>query len=53
MLNFSAYKINSWVTHNLKRLDTLTFTYATLTFITEALRLVTRVQLLLMTVTLN
>ena len=32
-----------------KHLNTCTFTYATLTFITEALHLVTQVQLLLMT----
>ena len=36
-----------------QRLDTRTFTYATPTFITEALQLVTLVQLLLTTVTLN
>ena len=36
-----------------KRLDARTFTYYTHTFITEALRLVTLVQLLLTTVTVN
>ena len=36
-----------------KRLDTRTFMYATPTFITEALRFVTLVQLLLTTVTVN
>ena len=36
-----------------KRLDSLTFTYATPTFITEALCLVMLVQLLLTTVTVN
>ena len=36
-----------------KRFDTRTFTYATPTFITEALRLVTLAQLLLTTVTVN
>ena len=36
-----------------KCLDTCTFTYATPTFITEALRLVMLVQLLLTTVTMN
>ena len=36
-----------------KRLDTHTFMYATPTFITEALCLVTLVQLLLPTVTVN
>ena len=36
-----------------KRLDTRTFTYPTPTLITEALCLVTQVQLLLTTVTVN
>ena len=36
-----------------KRLDTHMFRYATPTYITEAFRLVTKVQLLLMTVTVN
>ena len=36
-----------------KYLDTRTFTYATPTIITEELRLVTRVQLLLTTVIVN
>ena len=36
-----------------KCLDMRTFTYATPTFITEALHLGTQVQLLLMTVTVN
>ena len=36
-----------------KRLDTRTFTYATPILITEALRLVTRVQLLLTTIIVN
>ena len=36
-----------------KRLDMRTFTYATPTFIPEVLHLVTLVQLLLMTVTVN
>ena len=36
-----------------KLFDTRTFTYATPTFITEALRLVTQVQLFLRTVTVN
>ena len=36
-----------------KRLDICMFMYATPTFITKALRLVTQVQLLLMTVTVN
>ena len=38
---------------SLKLFDTCTFTYATPTFITEALSLVTQVQLFLMTVTVN
>ena len=36
-----------------KRLDKRTFMYATPTLITEALRLITRVQLFLTTVTVN
>ena len=36
-----------------KHLDTRMFTYATPTLVTEALRLLTRVQLLLTTVTVN
>ena len=41
------------VSSSFKRLDTRTFPYATPTFITEALRLVTLVQLLLTTAALN
>ena len=41
------------VSYSFKHLDTYTFIYATPTFITEALYLVTQVKLILMTVTVN
>ena len=43
----------SQASSSFKRLDTRTFTYTTPTFITEALRLVTLIQLVLTTVTVN
>ena len=60
MYNHRFYKTRPYIIYGItqvsssfKRLDTRTFTYATPTFITEVLRLVTLVQLLLTTTALN